>query len=141
MGLSSYKVNDHEFELTKDLTEPCPCCGIPACGREAFLWYYSEARRISIMFDGGDLDYLIETLEGYKFDDKSPLFLSQLNTHEGWRECAEIEGSEIEITDFIESLNILKQQSNAPKVITVAALLEFAGNAAENEKQLRITIT
>jgi len=93
------------------------------------------------MFDGGDLDYLIETLEGYKFDDKSPLFLSQLNTHEGWRECAEIEGSEIEITDFIESLNILKQQSNAPKVITVAALLEFAGNAAENEKQLRITIT
>lgn len=54
MEIRTWSVNNESFSLhiKKNLTEPCSECGVPACGKEDFLWYEKDGQRITLVLDG-----------------------------------------------------------------------------------------
>ena len=48
------------FSVIKNTTEPCPQCGVPACGKEDILWYEDNGQNLAIVFDGGYFDLVGE---------------------------------------------------------------------------------
>lgn len=100
------------FNVLKNSTEPCPECGVPACGKEDILWYEDKIQRIAIIFDGGYFD-----LAGQEFFEKHiktieydslPTFMKEWNEARGWTDCWDYNGCELDIDDFIKSMDLLK---------------------------------
>ena len=56
------------FNVVTNSTEPCPECGVPACGKEDIIWYEDNGQRFAIIFDGGYFDVAIEELIGKNLD-------------------------------------------------------------------------
>ena len=102
----------YEFSVIKNSTEPCPQCGVPACGKEDILWFEENGIRKAIIFDGGYFD-----LAGEEFFNKNiksveynslPEFMKEWNESRGWEDCWDYDGYEIGIDDFLKSLDLLK---------------------------------
>lgn len=131
------------FEVIKNTTEPCPHCGVPACGKEGIIWYEEDGKRISIIFDGGYFD-----LAGEEFFnnnkiieyDSLPEFMKEWNESRGWVDCWDYDGYEIGIDDFLKSLELLKT-CEMGKWITKEDIFDMENLAMESkakEKKLKI---
>lgn len=100
------------FEVLENLVEPCPQCGIPACGREDFLWYEEEGVRTAILFDGGLFNLVIESfleqyLKSMSYADL-PIFIQEWNEARGWTDCWDYQGYELVTVDFLRALDLLQ---------------------------------
>ncbi len=100
------------FYVVKNFTEPCPECGIPACGKEDIIWYEHNRQRFAVIFDGGYFDLAMEEFIGKNLDllkNKGlTKFLIEWNGSFGWVDCADYDGYELDIVDFLKSLTLLK---------------------------------
>lgn len=132
------------FNVVKNTTEPCPECGVPACGKEDILWFEDKNQRIAIIFDGGYFD-----LAGEEFFDKNiktikygslPIFMKEWNEARGWTDCWDYNGYTLDIDDFLESMELLKS-CEMGKWITmedIHSMEELANNAKKNGAKLKI---
>jgi len=98
-----------DFHVVKNLTRPC-ICGIPACGREAALWYEKETKSIALIFDGGFLESMISKfLEQNKVDYKLlPEFIQEWNESKGWEDAWFDQICLLNIEDFLKSLDLIE---------------------------------
>ena len=100
------------FNVVNNTTEPCPECGVPACGKEDILWYEHENQRMAIIFDGGYFDLAGEEFFGENIKtinyDFLPNFMKEWNESRGWEDCWDYNGYELQINDFLESMELLK---------------------------------
>ncbi len=48
----------YEFNVVKNSTEPCPECGVPACGKEDILWFEEDNKRKAILLTEASLTLL-----------------------------------------------------------------------------------
>lgn len=130
------------FNVVKNYTEPCPECGVPACGKEDIVWYEDNGKRFAIIFDGGYFNLAIEEFIGKNLDllkdDSLPIFLKQWNESFGWVECSDYEGYELAIEDYLKSLTLLKN-SELEKWITKEEIKELE-NLALEAKTKRLTL-
>jgi hypothetical protein len=100
------------FNVIKNTTTPCPHCGVPACGKEDILWYEHENQRMSIVFDGGYFDLAKEeffnnTAQNIPYN-SLPTFMKQWNELIGWEDCWDYNGYELQIDDFLRSMELLR---------------------------------
>lgn len=156
---TKYEVNsngvDYLFYAVHNLTEPCPVCGIPACGSEDILWYERDGKNIALVFDGGLFSVIIEEYLGVIIRDdldedhckiayeKLPLFLREWNECTGWESSWDYDGYEICIEDFTSSLKLIQSEelsewlrNGASEYIT--RMLEHADQAKRANSQLKI---
>jgi hypothetical protein len=100
------------FNVLKNTTEPCPECGIPACGKEDILWYEFDNQRTAIIFDGGCFNLAVEDFFNKNIEtinyESLPLFMKEWNESRGWEDCWDYNGHELQIDDFLESMELLK---------------------------------
>lgn len=99
------------FSVLKDTTEPCPVCGVPACGQEDILWYEENNRRIAIIFDGGYLDlaiggFLDKNLKKIEYG-SHPAFIREWNECRGWADSWDYNGYVLEIDDYLRAIELL----------------------------------
>jgi hypothetical protein len=100
------------FSVVKNTTEPCPECGVPACGKADILWYESNDQRIAIIFDGGYFDlageeFFNKNLKSINYD-SLPEFMKEWNESRGWEGCWDYDGYELQIDDFLRSMDLIK---------------------------------
>ena len=103
------------FNVVKNTTKPCFCCGVAACRKEDILWYEENNKRISFIFDGGLFNMALEatlkkTLKLVNIE-SLPNFMKEWSLCSGWEYCWDYNGHSIEIDDFIKSLNLLKTEA------------------------------
>ena len=99
------------FNVIKNTTQPCSHCGVPACGKEDIIWYEYNNQKIAIIFDGGYFDLGLSDFfkgninpENY---DSLPEFMKEWSEARGWEDCWDYEGYEIQIDDFLRSIDLL----------------------------------
>lgn len=116
------------FNVVKNYTEPCPQCGIPACGEENIVWYEDNGQRFAVIFDGGYFDLAIEECIGKNINilknDSLPVLLKEWNESSGWVDCSCYEGYNLNIDDFLHALILLKN-SELDKWITLQEITEL----------------
>jgi len=100
------------FNVLKNTTEPCPQCGVPACGKEDILWFEENGIRKAIIFDGEYFDlageqYFNQHIKSINYE-SLPEFMKEWNEARGWEECSDYNGYEIGIDDFLESLKLIR---------------------------------
>jgi len=100
------------FQVIKNTTQPCPVCGVPACGKEDILWYEHNDQRIAIIFNGGSFDlvgqeFFRKNLKTINYD-SLPEFMKEWNELRGWEDCWDYEGYPLDIDDFLKSILLLK---------------------------------
>lgn len=134
----------YAFQVLKNTTEPCPQCGVPACGREDILWYEHENQRMAIIFDGGYFDmardeFYERALEKIEFD-SLPNFMQEWNELRGWEECWDYDGYELQIDDFLQSMELLKSCEMGKWITTedINDMQELAKTALEKGAKLKI---
>ncbi len=100
------------FYIQKDLTEPCPECGVPACGKEDFFWYEKDGKRITLVLDGSLLNLIILDYFKVIFEKSNyaslPKFLRESNECIGWSEAEDFVGTELDIDDLLAALDLIK---------------------------------
>ncbi|MCG8576828.1 MAG: hypothetical protein MI810_18250 [Flavobacteriales bacterium] len=100
------------FHAIYNFTEPCPQCGVPACGKEDILWFEKEGKRKAIIFDGSYLDMAIEDTISANLDQLKkrtlPTFIVEWNVSKGWVDCWDYDGYDLSSSDFIESMKLIK---------------------------------
>jgi hypothetical protein len=132
------------FNVVKNTTEPCPECGVPACGKEDILWYEDNNQRIAVIFDGGYFD-----LAGEEFFEKNiktivydslPTFMKEWNEVRGWTDCWNYNGYELEIDDFLKSMELLKSCEMGKWITTddLNNMKDVANNAKKIGAKLKI---
>ena len=132
------------FNVVKNTTEPCPQCGVPACGKEDILWFEIDKQRYAIIFDGGLFDIardeFLELNENrIKFDD-FPVFMKQWIELNGWEDCWDYNGYDLDIDDFVESVELLRA-CEMGKWITkedIDDMVSLAREAKEKGARLKI---
>ncbi|WP_343634130.1 hypothetical protein [Fluviicola sp.] len=101
------------FFILKNLTAPCPQCGIPACGREDFFWYNEAEKRMTLVLDGSYLDLIIQNYLNNSLEKTTytplPKFLRESNECIGWSEADDFRGTEIDIDDLLASIELINQ--------------------------------
>jgi len=108
------EVNGQEyiFKVQKDLTEPCPQCGVPACGKENYFWIIEKGKRQTLILDGSLLDLIIEqyfNVNILKVEYETlPKFLRESNEYIGWSEADDFNGTEIDVDDLLETIKIIQ---------------------------------
>lgn len=100
------------FHVIKNTTTPCPACGIPACGKEDILWYEKGDQRMAIIVNGSDLDlaigeFLNKHVKPIHYG-SLPNFIREWNEARGWENCGDYDGYELQIDDFLQSIELLK---------------------------------
>lgn len=132
------------FHVLKNMTEPCPQCGVPACGREDILWYECDEKRISIIFDGGYFDLARDEFFDKKVTTNNyaslPVFLREWNECRGWEDCSDYDGYTLQIDDFILSMELLKQCESGTWITSsdIQDIQELAQTAKEKGCLLKI---
>ncbi|WP_420571989.1 hypothetical protein [Kordia sp.] len=113
MKIEHYKSEgiNFTFHVRKNTAAPCPHCGIPACGKEDILWYKDEGKRIAIIYDGSNLDMLIEdflTQNNHQIDySELPDFIRAHNELRDWADFDSLHGYPLDIDDFLVCLTLL----------------------------------
>ena len=99
-------------KIIHNYTEPCPHCGIPACGRDDMLWYEENNKRITIVFDGGHFDLELQAF--FKQNKKKldyntvTIFMKEWNEARGWSDSDDLNGEKLDIADFQHTLKLIK---------------------------------
>ena len=132
------------FNVVKNTTEPCPECGVPACGKEDIIWYEDKNQRNAIIFDGGYFDmageeFFDNNIKTIKYD-SLPTFMKEWNEARGWTDCWDYDGYILEIDDFLESMELLKS-CEMGKWITmedINSMEELANKAKKIGAKLKI---
>jgi hypothetical protein len=133
----------YKFNVVKNTTEPCPHCGVPACGKENILWYEFENRNLAIIFDGGFFDLACEEFFNTSKPDNYhslPEFMKEWNELKGWADCWDYDGYELQIEDFLKSMDLL-QQCEMGKWISeedITDLKKLASKAKTKNSKLKI---
>lgn len=139
MKIHEVKANGKRFvfNVVKNTTEPCPQCGVPACGQEDILWYEYDSRKIAIIFDGGYFNLAGEEFftENIKTIDYSalPNFMKEWNESRGWEVCWDYKGYDLQIDDFLESMKLLRS-CEMGKWITKEEIEDMEGLAKNAKK-------
>lgn len=134
----------HVFKVYKNTTEPCPQCGVPACGREDILWSESNGQRLSLIFDGGYFDMARDEYFEKEVNETNyralPKFMKEWNELRGWNECWEFDGYELDIEDFILSVESLRkcEMGKWIKEEDIEDMLFLANDAKSNGGTLKI---
>ena len=132
------------FNVIENTTKPCPQCGVPACGKEDIIWYEEDNNRKAIIFDGGYFDlageeFFNNNLKSIEYN-SLPEFMKEWNESRGWVDCWDYDGYEIEIDDFLKSLDLLKT-CEMGKWITesdITGMEKLANEAKVKERKLKI---
>lgn len=108
-------INDEEFTfvVVNDLTEPCPQCGVPACGKEAYLWKEKDEQKITLVFDGGlfgvfGTEFFTNHPEVFSRYQKLPQFLKDWNEGTGWDELSDDKACSISVHEVLQSMEIMQ---------------------------------
>lgn len=117
--------NGERFEFTEflNITQPCPECGVPACGKEDVLWYESAAdEKIALIYDGAELDLLLEQFLARWAGSLAslPTFIRQWSECVGWEDCWDYHGFLLDRADFKAALQLLVDMQFEPWVQAVA---------------------
>jgi hypothetical protein len=101
------------FHVVNDITEPCPQCGVPACGKEAYLWVEKDGQKITLVFDGSLFgligeEYFTNNSSAFSNYDRLPKFLKDWNENKGWNDFFGDQVHRISVGEFVESLEIIK---------------------------------
>ncbi len=100
------------FHVEKNLTEPCPECGVPACGKEDFFWYEKEGKRMALVLDGSYLDLVIQDYFKTSYEKNTyaslPKFLRESNECIGWSEADDFGETELEIDDLLTAITLIQ---------------------------------
>ena len=132
------------FVVSRDITTPCPHCGIPSCGEEAFLWYEEHNKRITVIYDGPALEWAISEYLDQAGDslDSVPAFLRDWSMDTGWSDCDHPDGFILDNELFIEGITaltlVLKGDVAAATVDLLEQLLSHANEASKRSLSLRI---
>lgn len=90
----------YNFSVYKDLTQPCPECGVPACGKENYFWINRDEKRETLVLDGSILELIIEEYFNVNIKKVSyrlfPKFLRECNENIGWSEADDFEGTKVD---------------------------------------------
>ena len=134
----------YEFNVVKNSTEPCPECGVPACGKEDILWFEENNKRKAIIFDRGFFDlageeFFNKNIKSIEYD-SLPEFMKEWNESRGWEDCWDYDGCEIGITDFLKSLDLLKtcEMGKWTTEEDITDMEKLATEAMEKGKKLKI---
>ena len=132
------------FSVIKNTTEPCPQCGVPACGKEDILWYEDNGQNLAIVFDGGYFDLVGEeffqkTNKTIQYD-SLPSFMKEWYEARGWTDCWDYNGYELEIDDFLESMELLKtcEMDKWISIEDIRSMTELANSAKRIGAALKI---
>ncbi len=147
MQLHKIKSNGKEyiFNVINNFTEPCPQCGVPACGREDIIWFENNEKKEAIIYDGSYFELAIEAffLENSEIKyENLPNFLKEWSELRGWVKCYDYNGYELDVNDFLKSIALLKT-CKLQKWITLEelnAIENLAKKAKEQKKQLKIVM-
>lgn len=98
----------YSFEVYIDLTEHCPECGVPACGKENYFWYKEDGLRKTLVLDGEILDLIINQfftskIKSLEYSTVSN-FLRESNEGKGWSEADDFEGTPLDIDDLLKAV-------------------------------------
>jgi len=132
------------FNVVRNTTKPCPTCGIPACGKEDILWYEDKKERIAIIFDGGYFDMAGEEFFGKNINtidyDSLPIFMQEWNEARGWTDCWDYNGYELEINDFLKSMELLRscEMGKWISIEDINSMIELANKAQRIGTKLKI---
>ena len=113
--MHTIRINDGEFvfSVANDITEPCPQCGVPACGKEAYLWKEKDGQKMTLVFDGGIFDIIVreffagDSEVGSRYEEL-PRFLRDCNENTGWYEEAEDKACSISVHELLQSLEVMR---------------------------------
>lgn len=132
------------FNVVKNTTEPCPQCGVPACGKEDVLWYDDNGQSIAIIFDGGYFDlageeFFKKNIKTIQYD-SLPTFMKEWNEVRGWADCWDYNGYELEIDDFLKSMELLRsgEMGKWISIDEINDMKELANNALKIGAKLKI---
>lgn len=132
------------FNVIKNTAEPCPECGIPACGREDIIWYEYKNQRVAIIFDGGYFDMAREEFFDKKIKtikyDSLPTFMKEWHEASGWTDCWDYDGYTLEIDDFLKSIELLKccEMGKWITMEDIHSMIELANRAKKIGAKLKI---
>ncbi len=113
---NEYKVvsngQEYLFNVLKDLTEPCPQCGVPACGKENYFWVEKAGERLTLILDGAYLDIIIDEYFNVNFTKvvyaSLPVFFRAYNEAIGWSEADDFNGMAIDVDDLLTAINMIQ---------------------------------
>lgn len=116
----------YEFRVQTQLCEPCPHCGIMACGREDILWYERGDERIAVIFDGGVFDQIlaktIDRVWALQTSPPLPRFLEDWNSDSGWSDHSDYVGYRLDVSDLLATFDLISSQwFGAPQLRESAA--------------------
>lgn len=102
------------FNVMTDLTKPCPHCGIPACGKEAWLWtHVPDETPVAVMFDGSLFDVMSEDFFSLHITSlvyaDLPGFMKEWNECYGWNEFEGYESRPILPEELSASLKLIRE--------------------------------
>lgn len=102
----------YKFSVYKDLTQPCPECGVPACGKENYFWINQHGQRETLVLDGAILELIIEEYFNVNIKKVSyvllPKFLRECNENIGWSEADDFEGTKVDREDLLKAIKLIK---------------------------------
>ncbi len=134
--------NNYTFNVIENFTEPCPECGIPACGKENIIWFEESNIRNAIIFDGECFGLALdEFLEKKGNEVKLPKFIKDWSELKGWEECDDYDGFELDKDDFLNSMKLLSKFCEIGKWITkeeINSMIELVIKAKEKNLRLKI---
>lgn len=103
---------DYEYDVLMNLAEPCPQCGVPACGKENYFWYEQGGRRKTLILDGDELDMFIHEFFESKIQEVDyaslPKFLRESIECSGWADAMDHDGAELDIDDLLLALDTIE---------------------------------
>jgi hypothetical protein len=99
--------------VINDITEPCPECGVPACGKEAYLWVEKDGQNSTLVFDGSLFDlfgqeFFTHNNEVFSDYDRLPRFMKDWNENKGWSDFPGDKACAVSIPELVASLEIIK---------------------------------
>lgn len=105
------------FHVEQDLTAPCPACGCAACGREGYLWYIDEEKKITLVYDAAELEqlmsrFLVQNQSNYA---ELPDFIRAWNEDRDWVVFSSYEGAELNLADLKRAIELLEPVIESPE--------------------------
>jgi hypothetical protein len=122
----------YSFHVEQDLTVPCPACGCAACGREGYLWYMDEEKKITLVYDAAELEHFMSRfLEQNQLNYADlPDFIRAWNEDRDWVVFSNYEGAELNPADFKRAILLLELVIESPEDKQLwEALLAYAEKA------------
>jgi hypothetical protein len=115
-GTMSVGAHLYNFYFLADISLPCPCCHVPACGLEAVIWTRILDKEVAVSFDRSEFEtYMgacIDSLDSEHFAELYsglPLFIQDWHEGKGWAYFYFVGHYQIDPVDFMNMLKLMHE--------------------------------